>query len=429
MTLDISMAKEKKIDIHDYEMQVNGALARIKQHPNISESNKKTILRFYKRLQADSLSKPRVAYYLNRLSKIAAWIRKDFKKVSKKDIERVMRKINQMDYTEWTKKDYRVTLKKFFKWLKGIEERGVYPPEVKWINTHVSSDRQDLPHNLPNEEDVKTMISTAEHPRDKALIASLYESGCRIGELASLRIGDIHFDEYGAYMVVSGKTGSRRVRLIFSAPILASWINVHPEKNNLKAPLWVVIGTTKICAKDVEAKSKYKNNWSYAMKYAAIAKMLKKTANKAGIEKRVNPHAWRHARATFLANKLTEQQLKHLFGWGQSSTMAATYVHLSGRDVDDALLAIYGKKKKEEENAKGELTPAECPRCKENNEYNNTFCKKCGWVLDNDGALKLEKSKKEADEIINKLTKDPASLKLIAGAIAKLGLVNKLMKI
>ena len=165
------------------------------------------------------------------------------------------------------------------------------------------------------------------------------------------------------------------------------------------------------------------------MKYPAIAKVLKQTARKAGIEKRVNPHAWRHARATFLANKLTEQQLKHLFGWGQSSDMAATYVHLSGRDVDDALLAVYGKKKRVEENDKGELTPTECPRCKETNEYNNTFCKRCGWTLDNDGAVKLEKSKKEGDEIINKLTKDPESLKLIASAIAKMGLVNKLMKI
>jgi len=233
------MVKERKIDIHDYNQQLKGVLTRIKTNKKISETNKKTILNFYNRLLADNLSKARVIYYLNRLSMIATWIRKDFNKAVKKDIEEVMRKINQMDYTEWTKKDYRVTLKKFYKWLKCCNEKGMYPPEVSWINTHISIDKQDLPNNLPNEEDAKKMIEAAEHPRDKALIASLYESGCRIGEIAALRIGDINFDEYGSYMIVNGKTGGRRIRVVFSSPILASWINVHPEKNNHNAPLWV----------------------------------------------------------------------------------------------------------------------------------------------------------------------------------------------
>lgn len=423
------MAKEKKIDIYDYDKQLKGVLERIKTNTKISETNKKTILEFYKRLLADNLSKPRVIYYLNRLSMIATWIKKDFDKAVKKDIEQVMRKINQMDYTEWTKKDYRVTLKKFYKWLKGYNEKGMYPPEVSWINTHVSIDKQGLPNNLPNEEDVKKMLEAAEHPRDKALIASLYESGCRVGEIASLKIGDVNFDEYGAYMIVNGKTGSRRIRLIFSSPIMASWINVHPEKNNRNAPLWVVVGTMKNFAKSSKNGKKYTNNWSYGLKYRAIASMIKRVANRAGIKKKVNPHIWRHARATFLANKLTEQQLKHLFGWRQSSKMAATYVHLSGRDVDDALLAVYGKKKIDNKSKESELSPVDCPRCKEINEYSNIFCKKCGWVLDKDAAVKLEAKKKEADEIINSLTKDPETLKLIARALGKLGLIDKLMKV
>jgi len=32
-----------------------------------------------------------------------------------------------------------------------------------------------------------------------------------------------------------------------------------------------------------------------------------------------------------------------MFGWSNSSEMVSNYVHLSGRDVDDSLLAIYGK--------------------------------------------------------------------------------------
>ena len=423
------MQQQKKIDIHDYDKQLKNVLKRINTNRDISESNRKTILEFYDNLIAENLTKPRSIFYLNRMLMIAAWLKKDFDKSAKKDIETIMRKINQMDYTEWTKKDYRVSLKKFYKWLRKCDEKGVYPPEVSWIDTSVSIDKQELPNNLPNEEDVKKMIEVADHPRDKALIASLYESGCRVGEIASLKIQDINFDEYGAYMVVNGKTGSRRIRLIYSAPIIGTWLNVHPEKNNTNAPLWVVLGTTKNFSKNKETKGKYRYNWSYELKYPAITKVLKKTAKKAGITKKINPHAWRHARATFLANKLTEQQLKHLFGWGQSSRMAATYVHLSGRDVDDALLAIYGKKKIDDKDVRSELTPANCPRCKEVNEYNNVFCKKCGWTLDKDVAVKIEEKRKDADKIISILTENPESLKLIAQALSKLGLVNDLMKV
>ena len=421
------MAKDRKIDIHDYDKQLKGVLLRIKANPKISESNKKTILKFYKNLQAENLSIARRIYYLNRLSLIGTWIKINFNNATKKTIEEIMRKINQMDYTEWTKKDYRVTLKKFYKWLRDCDEKGVYPPEVRWINTNVTIDKQQLPHNLPNEDDAKKMIDAAEHPRDKAFIASLYESGCRVGEIASLKIGDINYDEYGASLIVNGKTGSRRVRLIFSVPILASWINVHPEKNNPSAPLWVVLGTTKNITKNGTSKQ-YKYDWNYEMKYGAIASMMRRVAKRAGITKKVNPHAWRHARATFLANKLTEQQLKHLFGWGQSSRMAATYVHLSGRDVDDALLAVYGKKKLIDTNKKDELSPNDCLRCKETNEYGNVFCKKCGWVLDKDAASRLDEKRKDADKIISSLTKDPESLKLLAQAMGKLGLVEEFMK-
>ena len=104
------MTREKKIDIYDYDKQLKLLLRRIKKNEKISEKNKKTILKFYRRLLADNLSKPRVIYYPNRLSMIATWIKKDFDKAMKKDVEEVLGKINRMDYTEWTKKDYRVTL-------------------------------------------------------------------------------------------------------------------------------------------------------------------------------------------------------------------------------------------------------------------------------------------------------------------------------
>ncbi|RLF00099.1 MAG: hypothetical protein DRJ59_07465 [Thermoprotei archaeon] len=44
-----------------------------------------------------------------------------------------------------------------------------------------------LSEELLTEEEVKRLVKHATNLRDKALILTLYESGCRIGELLSLR--------------------------------------------------------------------------------------------------------------------------------------------------------------------------------------------------------------------------------------------------
>jgi integrase/recombinase XerD len=43
-----------------------------------------------------------------------------------------------------------------------------------------------------------------------------------------------------------------------------------------------------------------------------------------------------------MANYLTEAQMNVYFGWAQGSDTPGVYVHLSGRDVDDAILKANG---------------------------------------------------------------------------------------
>lgn len=76
---------------------------------------------------------------------------------------------------------------------------------------------------------------------------------------------------------------------------------------------------------------------------------LQRIAKKAGISKQIHPHLFRHSRATYMANYLTEAQMNVYFGWAQGSDMPGVYVHLSGRDVDDAILKANGVIEKEEQ--------------------------------------------------------------------------------
>ena len=372
---------EKGIDIHNYDRLLAKTMVRMKSS-GISEKNKNTIEKFGDHCFANGIGKARVIKYTQTLKTLALWLKKDFYKVNKEDIEKLVIFIQHKGtYSEWTKRDFNVTLKKFYKWLKGT---GDFPPEVKWLSTKPNKSKLKLPgqDGLLTEDDIKTLIAASDHPRNKSLISLLYESGCRIGEIASLQMNNLAFDEKGAVLNVLGKTGARRIRIVSSVSYLLAWINCHPMKNEPKAPLWTNIGAV--------------NNRKH-MQYGTIRTLLQKIFARAGIKKRFNPHIFRHSRATFLANFLTEAQLKVYFGWVQGSDVAGTYVHLSGRDTDQKILEINGmaeeNKKKEQE-----LKPKICPRCNMLNSQDSNYCSRCASILDTLTAIKEQEKMMQQDK-------------------------------
>ena len=392
------------LDIHHYKEKLKSGLKCLEED-TISKKNKELINDFVRKGLLRGLSEARVLKYIEILRIVARTIEKDFDKADKQDIEKFVGNLQARgDITSWTKYSYKVILKRFYKWYKGNDEN--YPDEVKWIKCRLKRSEMKLPEegDLLTEAEVQKLITVAEHPRDKALISLLYESGCRIGEVATLQLKNVSFDEYGTLIVVQGKTGSRKLRLVSSTPYLATWIQNHPFKDDKQAPLWINIGI----------KHHHKT-----LEYDAMRMQIKKIFEKAKINKRANPHSFRHARASFMANHLTEFQMNQYFGWIQGSNMPAVYVHLSGKETESAILELNGfpgqKEKKE-----SLLKPKKCPRCDVINSSESSFCLKCGAILDIQTAIKLEESRKEekemrnqSDDVMNQLLKDPEILSLI----------------
>lgn len=113
-----------------------------------------------------------------------------------------------------------------------------------------------------------------------------------------------------------------------------------------------------------------------------------------------------HSRPTFLANHLTEAQMCKFFGWVLGSKMPAFYVHLSGRDIDTALMKHYGLEPKSKSGAASLLQPRTCSRCEDRNPAANRFCQRCGMILDPDESLRLlaqETERREADDVLDSL--------------------------
>lgn len=361
---------------------------------DIDAGSRRQLQEFKRYLFLSGLSKFRVSKYVYLALRLRGMLKKPLKRATKSDIMRVVEEIERSDYKPWTKHSYKLVLRKLYKWLYTGDINGNdYPELVKWIPLSMRNNNHRLPEEILTQDEVRRIAEAAKNLRDRAFVSALYESGCRIGEFLGLRNRHVQFDEYGAILIVEGKTGMRRVRVVASAPALGLWRDNHPDRENPDAPFWTNLAT---------------NHKGKQLDYRGACFILERLARKAGVSKRVNPHSFRHARATHLAGSLTEAQMKELFGWVQASKMAAVYVHLSGRDVDHALLELYGLKPMENANHAKDLIKT-CPRCSERNSWDSKFCKRCAFVLDVEEAEKIER----AEDILMKLLDDPQTRKLL----------------
>jgi len=398
-----------KSDIHNCQGQIERKLQELSNSNLISESNKKVMVRFYGAIVSEGLQVTTIHNYLGHLFDLAKFFEKDFEKAGKEDIVQVVQKIETSKWAPATKATYKLTLKKFYKWLRNSEEG--YPAEVRWIKIRQRSFRK-LPEEILTEDDIKKMVEAAEGVRNKAFVFGLYDSGCRIGEFATLRLKNVSSDKHSAIIIVDGKTGSRRIRLFESSPFIQTWIENHPCKDDPNAPLWVGQGT----------RNKYKR-----LAYASCVSIVKMVAKKAGIKKRVYLHAFRHARATFLAKNLPESQLRQIMGWAPDSDMVAIYVHASGRDTDEALLKIYGVKT--EEQKEPALTQKVCSRCSHVNSSLSKFCSKCAMALNERTIIDVDEKRRECDEVMRTLMQDNEFKALMTRKISELGMVERIQKL
>ncbi|MBI4017439.1 MAG: site-specific integrase [Candidatus Aenigmarchaeota archaeon] len=356
----------------------------------ISDRNRQFILCFLKVARARVPSLTRVLFYGNDLWTLAKIMRThmddaSFEDLTKEDVDMLVgvmktyRMDNGMPYSEATVHGMLVALKKSIQWSRGYSwQSKKYPPEVEEIKLNLKKTSRIQPEQLLTREEVESLASAARNIRDIALIHTLYESATRISEFLLTRLKDVTFDDYGAVLFVPhGKTGRRKVRLVTSATILAQWIRAHPDKDNPDAWLWT----------DTKMKDGLAHN---RLRYGAVREQLKRLASRANVKKRVNPHAFRHSRMTELANQITEPQQCSYAGWVIGSNMPRIYVHMSMRDVDDAILKANGIKKPDAV----QHVQKKCARCEAVNQAVAKLCHRCMLPLDDKTAMEVGERKR-----------------------------------
>jgi site-specific recombinase XerD len=293
-------------------------------------------------------------------------IRKQFEKpyseVTKEDIKSLFRWMDSKQYKVETHEKYRAVLKKFYKMVDGNNEN--YPACVSWFSVNVGKDKKSQQRNLDINEyleeiEIKKLIEATCNIQKKAFLATCYEAGSRPEEHLRLSNLDCKTDTNGVVIVLRGKTGERRIRIVSFAPLLQQWLKIHPLQDQKQFPLWISTAT---------------NNKNMPLGLKGAENIIKEALYKANLnDKNSRLYILRHSSASHLCQFLTEAQMCVFFGWQHGTKVVRRYIHLSGKDLDNTLLSISEGKPVQKEK-EYQLKIFKCNRCSENLSPTIQFC-------------------------------------------------------
>jgi integrase/recombinase XerD len=311
---------------------------------------------------------------LKSIFEIVNWrrfIKSPYREVTIAQIHAALNELNTANTTRGksfkqnTKHDYVKGLKWFLQWMISEGHSKLSKEKIDKIKVPAVDSCTTSADGILQEDDILGMVTQARTIRDKALLFTLYESGCRIGELARLKWKDIIFNDDSTVGLAITDTKTRKMRhalLGASVEYLAGWRNNYPGTPDNENFVFISAN-------------------GEPMEYRAMSQIISRTAKKAGVEKRVTPHLFRKSRITSLIKQNFQESVIKQAMWGNLGTnMFKTYVVLSEQDIDAEFREKMGIKKKEIKEDK-KMLPRQCKSCFAMNGPQSNFCHVCGRPL------------------------------------------------
>jgi integrase/recombinase XerD len=184
---------------------------------------------------------------------------------------------------------------------------------------------EEITHLLDNVD-----LSTAEGERNKTMLEVLYACGLRVSELVELKYSNIYFDE--GFVRVIGK--GNKERLVPIGPRTLERIKFYLEHSRSQIKF-------KHGAEDILFLNRRGNKLTRVMVFTIIKNLV----FKAGIEKNISPHTFRHSFATHLVERGADLRAVQEMLGHESITTTEIYTHLDRKYLKETILKYHPRGK------------------------------------------------------------------------------------
>ena len=215
-------------------------------------------------------------------------------------------------------------LKSYFKYL---ESEGVISDNPASLISNPKVEKT-LPNYL-NYSDLEKLLNYPDINkkyglRDALILEMLYSSGCRVSELANIKMEDINFSE--RKIIILGK--GNKERYVFYGSKCEELLNKY--------------------VKDHDFEYLFTNKHGNKLNERIIRKIVDDNARRAGLDVHVTPHTLRHTYATHLLNDGADlKSVGDLLGHENLST-TQIYTHISNERLRNVYLKAHPRARKGE---------------------------------------------------------------------------------
>ncbi|MCM1151298.1 MAG: site-specific tyrosine recombinase XerD [Alistipes sp.] len=239
------------------------------------------------------------------------------RKVEREMIERYMERLYERGREKTSQARNLSGIRSFYNFL--LLEEKIEASPAEFIETPKVG--RQLPDILTTEEIDRIIAtidtSTPKGRRDSAILEVLYSCGLRVSELTSLRLSDLFFGE--GYIRVIGKGDKQRL-----VPVSTT------ARNKIRR--WLED------RREMEEKCKnedavFLNNRGGKLTRVMIFTIIKQATIRAGIDKQISPHTFRHSFAThLLEGGASIRQVQEMLGH-ESIITTEIYTHLDNKHL------------------------------------------------------------------------------------------------
>ena len=291
---------------------------------NMPRAEKTALLRFLDDLalgkvnRGKRITELRQWKYVDVLKPALEFFGKSTKTITPKDVERFERSLasgtlksrKELPYSHASKVDIRRALQIYLRWRIGrIRSEKL----TGWLDTRTVSKTPDF----LKEQQIEKLYKACKSPRERFLIAVLFDTGARATELHNIRYEDIEIPTAtGNHVKIAlreeySKTKGRTISLYWK-------LSLEAVREYLAERI----------AEGVKTDEPV-----YPVNYAASRKFLFRLGERI-LGRPIHYHLFRHSSATFYASQMNRQQLCIRYGWTFSSNMPDVYIARAGVDME-----------------------------------------------------------------------------------------------